>query len=121
MFEITQESAGVRTQRQLAVSRWDDEGGTGPDVAKELKSRRQTIRCLSAHRYGNCAIARARHTLENLAIALLAYNSNHAQLTACEMVDYILPKPGATQHWLTIYAASHMIGLLERSKHFQIG
>ena len=58
--------------------------------------------------------------LENLIIALLAHSSDQARVTARQMADYILPKPGATQHRLTTHAAIHMIDLLERSKHFQI-
>lgn len=57
--------------------------------------------------------------LENLVIALLADKSDRQLDLAREMAAYISPRPGSTQHPLTIHAAAQMIHLVERSGHFR--
>jgi hypothetical protein len=57
--------------------------------------------------------------LENLLIALLATASDQQLELAREMAAYISPRPGFTHHPLTIYAASHMIDLIESSSRFR--
>lgn len=36
-----------------------------------------------------------------------------------EMAEFISPRPGATQHPLTIHAATQMNQMVERAKHFR--
>ncbi|QZP31554.1 hypothetical protein [Pseudomonas sp. DR48] len=57
--------------------------------------------------------------LENLAIALLAEGSEHQLAVAREMATYISPRPGFTQHPLTIHAAEQMIYSVERAQRFR--
>jgi hypothetical protein len=38
---------------------------------------------------------------------------------AREMAGYISPRPGFTQHPLTIHAAAHMDDLVKRALHFR--
>ena len=120
MLEINKDSCGSSQQRSGALSRWDNEGGagpTGPQQSLTLNGKESDVSPLT-----DVEIVQLRVrviALENLVIALLAHSSDHVQLTAREMADYILPKPGATQHRLTTHAATHMIDLLERSNHFQ--
>ena len=57
--------------------------------------------------------------LENLVIALLASATEHQLSCAREMAAYISPRPGATQHPLTIHAAAEMVRLVERAIHFR--
>jgi tellurite resistance-related uncharacterized protein len=57
--------------------------------------------------------------LENLVIALLAEATNRQRDLAREMVRFISPRPGFTQHKLTVHAASHMQSLLERADQFR--
>lgn len=120
MLEINKDTCGSSQQRSKALSRWDNEGGAGPNRPQEsltLNGKESDVSPLT-----DVEIVQLRVrviALENLVIALLAHSSDHVQLTAREMADYILPKPGATQHRLTIHAATHMIDLLERSNHFQ--
>jgi len=38
---------------------------------------------------------------------------------AREMATYISPRPGFTQHPLTIHAAAHMVDLVERARQFR--
>jgi len=57
--------------------------------------------------------------LENLVIALLAEGSEHQLAVAREMATYIFPRPGFTQHPLTIHAANQMIHSVERAQRFR--
>lgn len=121
MLETHQDTRTSAQRRCGALSRWDNEGGAGPDGPHESQA-------FNAQRPDDLALSdveivqlRVRLiALENLVIALLAHSSDHVQMTAREMTEYISPKPGATRHWLTTHAATHMIDLLERSKHLQL-
>lgn len=120
MLEINKDTCGSSQQRSKALSRWDNEGGAGPSGPQQsltLNGKESDVSPLT-----DVEIVQLRVrviALENLVIALLAHSSDHVQLTAREMADYILPKPGATHHRLTTRAETHMIDLLERSKHFR--
>jgi hypothetical protein len=57
--------------------------------------------------------------LENLVISLLAGATDRQLDLAREMAGYISPRPGFTQHPLTIHAASQMIDLVERAGRFR--
>jgi hypothetical protein len=57
--------------------------------------------------------------LENLVIALLATGSDQQIELAREMATYISPRPGFTQHPLTVHAATHMIDIVERASRFR--
>lgn len=57
--------------------------------------------------------------LENLVIALLAEGSERQREVAREMADFISPRPGFTQHPLTIHAADHMTHSVERAERFR--
>jgi hypothetical protein len=57
--------------------------------------------------------------LENLMISLLATASDDQRRLAREMAGYISPRPGFTQHPLTLHDAAHMVNLVERANHFR--
>ena len=57
--------------------------------------------------------------LENLVIALLAEGSERQLAIAREMADYISPRPGFTQHPLTVHAAAQMNHSVERAQRFR--
>ena len=57
--------------------------------------------------------------LENLVITLLADTSDRQRARAREMATYISPRPGFTEHPLTIHAAAQMVHLVERADHFR--
>ena len=109
-----------RDQRQRALSRWDNEGGAGPEgpaTASALDSGRIAVPDLT-----NAELVTLRIrviALENLMISLLATASDEQLRLAREMASYISPRPGFTQHPLTIHAAAHMIDLVERANHFR--
>jgi hypothetical protein len=106
--------------RQRALSRWDNEGGAGPDGAASdptLDARRIAIPGLTN---ADLVTLRIRViALENLLISLLANASDDQLKAAREMASYISPRPGFTPHPLTIHAAAHMVDLIQRSGHFR--
>jgi len=107
-------------QRQCALSRWDNEGGAGPDgpgTASERETERTAIPDLT-----NAELVTLRIrviALENLMICFLATASDDQLRLAREMAGYISPRPGFTQHPLTIHAAAHMVDLVVRANHFR--
>jgi hypothetical protein len=107
------------TQRQQALSRWDNEGGAWTDhtVAPAAdKEQTPTPEMSSAE----LVTLRVRViALENLLISLLATASDQQLELAREMAGYISPRPGFTHHPLTIHAATHMIDLIKRSSRFR--
>jgi hypothetical protein len=107
-------------QRQMALSRWDNEGGAGPSPQESLVSddAQSEIPELT-----NAELVQLRIrviALENLVITLLADVSVRQLDIAREMAAYISPRPGFTQHPLTIHAAAQMIDLIERAGHFRV-
>lgn len=107
-------------QRQMALSRWDNEGGAGPSPQGSLVSggAQSDIPELT-----NAELVQLRIrviALENLVIALLAQVSERQVDLAREMAASISPRPRFTHHPLTIHAATQMIDLLERAGHFRV-
>ena len=114
-FDTSSES----NQRQRALARWDNEGGAGPDgpVTPSLDNERTPVPELT-----NAELVTMRVrviALENLMISLLATASDDQLRLAREMAGYISPRPGFTQHPLTVHAAAHMVDLVERADHFR--
>ena len=122
MPEKKPESATSSRQCQMALSRWDNEGGAGPagpqggSVSAEAPSKIPELTNAELVQLRIRVIA-----LENLVIALLAEASERQLGLAREMAAYISPRPGFTHHPLTIHAAAQMIDLVERAGHFKSG
>jgi hypothetical protein len=113
-------SATSLRQWQMAVSRWDNEGGAGPaepqggSVSAEAQSEIPQLTNAELVQLRIRVIA-----LENLVIALLAEASERQLGLAREMAAYISPRPGFTHHPLTIHAAAQMIDFVERAGRFR--
>jgi hypothetical protein len=114
------ESATSSRQWQIALSRWDTEGGAGPggpqggSVYADAPSKIPELTNAELVQLRIRVIA-----LENLLIALLAQASERQLGLAREMAACISPRPGFTHHPLTIHAAAQMIDLVERAGHFR--
>ena len=107
-------------QRQRALSRWDNEGGAGPDGPASDLARETERTAIPDLTNAELVTLRIRViALENLMISLLATASDDQLRLAREMAGYISPRPGFTQHPLTIHAAAHMVDLVERANHFR--
>ena len=115
-----QEADSPSRQRQLALSRWDSEGGagrSGPQSASAFAEAQSGIPELT-----NAELVQLRIrviALENLLIAVLAEASERQLCLAREMAAYISPRPGSTHHPLTVQAAAQMIDLVERAGQFR--
>ncbi len=98
-------------QRQKALSRWDNEGGA-PSIEAQVDIPEMTNAELVHLRIRVIA-------LENLIITLLAEGSDRQLEVAREMANCISPRPGFTQHPLTIQAAKQMTDMVTRAEHFR--
>src|SRR5580700_768736 len=100
-------------QRQAALSRWDDEGGALlplPDVPSAIPD------------LTNAELVQLRVrviALENLLITLLAEASDRQLERVREMAGYISPRRGSV-HPLTTHAATQMLNLVDRARHFRV-
>lgn len=108
-------------QRQAALSRWDDEGGAvppAPETSLKSGSAQAVIPELT-----NAELVQLRVrviALENLVITLLVDASDGQLERVREMAGYISPRPGFTQHPLTIHAATQMLNLVDRARHLRV-
>jgi hypothetical protein len=120
MSDLKPDSLDPSQQRQMALSRWDNEGGAGPrgpqerQISGEVKSEVPELTNAELVQLRIRVIA-----LENLVISLLAEASDRQLDLAREMAAFISPRSGFTHHPLTIHAATQMINLVERAGHFR--
>ena len=120
MADVKPNSVDHSLQRQMALSRWDNEGGAGPCGPQDgriLAEARSEVPELT-----NAELVQLRVrviALENLLISLLAEAPDRQLDLAREMAAFILPRPGFTHHPLTIHAANQMIDLVTRAGHFR--
>ena len=107
-------------RRQLALSRWDNEGGAGPDGPQVGSTADDGTDDVCPITDTELVQLRVRViALENLVITLLVGASEQQLILAREMAAYISPRPGATLHPLTLRAAAQMVNLVERADHFR--
>jgi hypothetical protein len=106
--------------RQMALSRWENEGGAGPD-RPQVRVATDEVQCeIPPLTLTDLTQLRIRViALENLVITLLAEASESQIELVREMAAYITPRPGFTPHPLTIHAAALMIDLVERAGRFR--
>ena len=106
-----------------ALSRWDNEGGAlceGPQkrTSSSAPRRRETLRLTNAE----LAQLRVRLiALEDLLAVLLTEGPTRQLEVGLAIAACISPKPGLTDHPLTLHAASRMIDRVERSGHARPG
>lgn len=107
-------------QLQLALARWDDEGGARA-WSSELESPLDNVQP-AATPLTNAELVQLHIriiALESLVTTLLAAASDRQLAIAGEMAAYISPRPGATQHPATIRAAAQMLRLIEQAHYFR--
>jgi hypothetical protein len=106
--------------RQKALSRWDNEGGAGPQGPQMSSMPGAAEGDIPPLTNTELVQLRVRViALENLVISLLAEASDRQFELVREMASYISPRPGFTPHPLTLHAATHMNNLVDRARHFQ--
>ncbi|GHH25250.1 hypothetical protein GCM10008023_38390 [Sphingomonas glacialis] len=102
-----------------ALSRWDNEGGAGPDGPQEHSL---DVDLTEIPPLTNAELVQLRIRViasENLMIMMLAEGSDRQLELAREMASYISPRPGFTHHPLTTQAAMHMVDLVDRAIHYR--
>lgn len=100
--------------RQRSLARWDNEGGAIASIAE--------IAADAVPEMTNTELVHLRIrviALENLMIAVLAEGSEQQRQVARDMAALITPRPGYTQHPLTIHAADHITDLIARADRFR--
>jgi hypothetical protein len=110
----TENEPAVQQQRR-ALSSWDNEGGALAPIANHPPLDKLP-------ELTNAELVQLRIrviALENLVMALLAEGSDKQINAAREMATYISPRPGFTQHPLTVQAAKHMNDITERAFSFR--
>ena len=108
-------------QRQIALSRWDNEGGAGPcrvQPGSNSGNVQPNVPPLTNAELGQLHIRVI--ALENLVMTLLAGATDRQLVLARDMAVYISPRSGHTQHPATIHAAAQMVHLVERASHFRM-
>ncbi|KAA0968773.1 hypothetical protein [Pseudomonas sp. ANT_H12B] len=113
MPEDNKDSSASSQQLLMALSKWDNEGAADTLQSNEANEIPELSNAELVH-------LRIRViALENLVIALLAQGSDQQLAVAREMAGYITPRPGFTQHPLTIHAASQMVDSVDRAVRFR--
>jgi hypothetical protein len=121
MSDSKLESLVSSQERQMALSRWDSEGGAGPcgpqegQISPEAQSEVPELTNAELVQLRVRVIA-----LENVVISLLAEAPDRQLDLAREMAAFISPRPGFTHHPLTIHAATLMIDLVDRAGRFRV-
>lgn len=110
-FDTRNDAASILRR---ALSKWEEEGGASAVIPHELHK--------DIPEMSNAELVHLRIrviALENMMIAVLAEGSDRQRELARQMAECISPRPGHTQHPLTIQAAKHMTDLVDRAVHFK--
>lgn len=102
--------------RQVALARWDNEGGAlpaCPGAGEDCCEQAPASPLLTNAELVQLQIRVI--ALENLVITLLMHANESQPAMVRQMAAYISPRPGFTPHRLTIHAAAEMISLVERA------
>jgi hypothetical protein len=111
----TEKDPERRKLRQQALARWDNEGGSTPP-SDGMSAAASSVPPLTNAELVQLQIRVI--ALENLVLALLAEASDAQRELVRDMATYISPRPGFTRHPLTLHAATQMLHLVERARHF---
>jgi hypothetical protein len=104
----------------MALSRWENEGGAEAHRTQEAVPFEEVPSVVPPLTNTELIQLRIRViALENLVIALLAGASDRDLDRVHEMASYIAPRPGATEHPLTIHAATRMVDFVKRADHYR--
>ena len=102
-----------KEQPPIQLSTWEDKGAEQSLDAEAFTTPPELTNAELVH-------LRVRViALENLVIVLLTHSSDRQLAIAREMAAYISPRPGFTQHPLTIHAAAQMNDSVDRAERFR--
>ena len=112
------ESGTPQWQPDMALSRWDNEGGAAAFYLPKVRT--MGVRQDAEPALTNAELTQLRVrviALENLVLALLAEASDGQLRLARERAVCISPRPGYTSHPLTLHAAAQMMHLVGNASH----
>ncbi len=108
--------------RQLALERWDNEGGATAHERRPGASIREPERDRLRMTQGEMVQLRSRViALENLLISVLAQGTERQLRIAHDSAVEVAPRPGSTQHRLTRHAANQMTRMVRRASDRRAG
>jgi hypothetical protein len=93
-------SKKVSLPRRARVAPTSTEGQIPPSIMGDVELQTLHVRVIA---------------LESLVVSLLASASDRQRNQATKMATYISPRSGATQHQLTVQAATHVVDLVKRA------
>lgn len=107
--------------RRKAISRWENEGGAALEGSRGVLSPDDEPPETPELTNAELVQLRIRMiALEGLVTALLVDATDQQLDRVREMAAFISPRPGFTQHALTIRAATQMVHLVERASDFRV-
>ena len=119
MPKKTSDSSDRERLREMAFSRWDNEGGAGEGGREHHASTKIQSETPSLTNAELVQMQIRVIALENLLVVLLTETSGKQLDLAREMAAYISPRPGYTPHHLTIRAAARMVSLIDAAEHLR--
>ena len=114
-------SVAASKQYQMALSRWETDGGAVSRCSQA--SSISGVAQSEIPELTNAELVQLRIrviALENIVISLLAEASDTQLDLTREMAAFISPRSGFTHHPLTMHAATQMMNLVDRAGHFRI-
>ena len=102
-----------------AVARWDNEGGAGEGGSLQPRSGASLPDALPLTSAEIAHLQVRVIALENLVKVLLVDAPTHQVELMRNVAAFISPRPGCTQHPLTIHATTCMINLIESAGHLR--
>lgn len=119
---VQQTRRKASNQRELALARWESEGGAGPSRGQADAAPRNGSSLRPLRASADLVQLRIRViALENLVIALLAEGPAQQLRLARSMAIHVSPRPGFTHHPMTLNAATQMRHLIKRAAFFREG
>ena len=104
-------------QLEAALSRWENEGGARAQATQSEHALQAKVPQSMNTELEHLRIRMI--AMENLLITMLAQAPDQQLELGCEMAAFISPRPGFTHHPRTVGAATQMVHLLHRARHFQ--
>ena len=102
---------------EAALSSWENEGG-----ARAQRMGSEYVAVVEVPQSMSTELEHLRIrmiAMENLLITMLAQAPDQQLELGSEMAAFIAPRPGFTHHPRTVGAATQMVHLLHRARHFQ--
>ena len=119
MVDETGRRLDASVLRQRALSRWENEGGAADHSRRDFSPGQEPAATPELTDAELVQLRIRMIALEGVVAALLAEASDHQLDRIRKMAVFISPRPGSTQHALTIRAAAQMVHLVDRAVQYR--